>query len=165
MAACVPLSRNLSVRYHAGMSNDFLDACVQVIRCGFGMPAFNNDEIVIPEFIKLGIEPQDAYDYAAIGCIETAVGGKWGYRCTGMSFINFARVMLAALEGGRDATSGKVFLPQEKALSAGNFNNFDEVMDAGIHRFATTHVNPLKSSMSLTPCWKRTYTIFCAPRW
>ncbi len=60
------------------------------------MPAFNNDEIVIPEFIKLGIEPQDAYDYAAIGCIETAVGGKWGYRCTGMSFINFARVMLAA---------------------------------------------------------------------
>ncbi|HGW4077565.1 TPA: glycyl radical protein [Escherichia coli] len=121
---------NLSVRYHAGMSNDFLDACVQVIRCGFGMPAFNNDEIVIPEFIKLGIEPQDAYDYAAIGCIETAVGGKWGYRCTGMSFINFARVMLAALEGGHDATSGKVFLPQEKALSAGNFNNFDEVMDA-----------------------------------
>ncbi len=47
-----------------------------------------------------------------------------------MSFINFARVMLAALEGGRDATSGKVFLPQEKALSAGNFNNFDEVMAA-----------------------------------
>jgi len=121
---------NLSVRYHAGMSNDFLDACVQVIRCGFGMPAFNNDEIVIPEFIKLGVEPQDAYDYAAIGCIETAVGGKWGYRCTGMSFINFARVMLASLEGGRDATSGKVFLPQDKALSAANFAHFDEVLAA-----------------------------------
>ncbi|MDU5455391.1 MAG: formate C-acetyltransferase/glycerol dehydratase family glycyl radical enzyme [Pseudescherichia vulneris] len=121
---------NLSVRYHAGMSNDFLDACVQVIRCGFGMPAFNNDEIVIPEFIKLGIAPEDAYDYAAIGCIETAVGGKWGYRCTGMSFINFARVMLAALEGGRDATSGKVFLPQEQALSKGNFADFSEVMAA-----------------------------------
>lgn len=121
---------NLSVRYHAGMSNDFLDACVQVIRCGFGMPAFNNDEIVIPEFIKLGVERQDAYDYAAIGCIETAVGGKWGYRCTGMSFINFARVMLASLEGGRYATSDKVFLPQEKALSAANFGNFDEVLAA-----------------------------------
>ncbi|MER0125942.1 formate C-acetyltransferase/glycerol dehydratase family glycyl radical enzyme [Franconibacter daqui] len=121
---------NLSVRYHAGMSNDFLDACVQVIRCGFGMPAFNNDEIVISEFIKLGVSREDAYDYAAIGCIETAVGGKWGYRCTGMSFINFARVMLAALEGGRDATSGKVFLPQAQALSAGNFRTFDEVMTA-----------------------------------
>ncbi|NCI12139.1 formate C-acetyltransferase/glycerol dehydratase family glycyl radical enzyme [Cronobacter sakazakii] len=121
---------NLSVRYHAGMSNEFLDACVQVIRCGFGMPAFNNDEIVIDEFIKLGVSREDAYDYAAIGCIETAVGGKWGYRCTGMSFINFARVMLAALEGGRDATTGKVYLPQEKALSAGNFSHFSEVMDA-----------------------------------
>lgn len=121
---------NLSVRYHPGMSNEFLDACVQVIRCGFGMPAFNNDEIVIDEFIKLGVSREDAYDYAAIGCIETAVGGKWGYRCTGMSFINFARVMLAALEGGRDATTGKVFLPQSKALSAGNFSHFSEVMDA-----------------------------------
>lgn len=121
---------NLSVRYHAGMSSDFLDACVQVIRCGFGMPAFNNDEIVIPEFIKLGVAVEDAYDYAAIGCIETAVGGKWGYRCTGMSFINFARVLLAALEQGRDATSGKVFLPQELALSRDNFSHFDQVLDA-----------------------------------
>ncbi|CCJ75485.1 Pyruvate formate-lyase [Cronobacter muytjensii 530] len=121
---------NLSVRYHAGMSNDFLDACVQVIRCGFGMPAFNNDEIVIDEFIKLGVSREDAYDYAAIGCIETAVGGKWGYRCTGMSFINFARVMLAALEGGRYATTGKTFLAQENALSAGNFSGFDDVMAA-----------------------------------
>lgn len=121
---------NLSVRYHAGMSDDFLNACVQVIRCGFGMPAFNNDEIVIPAFIALGVEPADAYDYAAIGCIETAVGGKWGYRCTGMSFINFARVMLAALEGGRDATSGEVFLAQNEALSAGNFRHFDDVTAA-----------------------------------
>ncbi len=117
---------NLSVRYHAGISDDFLDACVQVIRCGFGMPAFNNDEIVIPEFIKLGVEPQDAYDYAAIGCIETAVGGKWGYRCTGMSFINFARVMLAALEQGKDAKSGRCFLPQQRGLSLGNFDNFEQ---------------------------------------
>ncbi len=121
---------NLSVRYHAGMSDDFLDACVQVIRCGFGMPAFNNDEVVIPAFIALGVEPEDSYQYAAIGCIETAVGGKWGYRCTGMSFINFARVMLAALEGGRDATSGKTFLPQQAALSAGNFAGFDDVLRA-----------------------------------
>ena len=121
---------NLSVRYHSGVSDDFMDACVQVIRCGFGMPAFNNDEIVIPEFIRLGVSREDAYDYAAIGCIETAVGGKWGYRCTGMSFINFARVMLAALEQGRDSQSGRVFLPQAQGLSQGNFRSFDEVMAA-----------------------------------
>lgn len=121
---------NLSVRYHSGISDDFLDACVQVIRCGFGMPAFNNDEIVIPEFIRLGVERDDAYDYSAIGCIETAIPGKWGYRCTGMSFINFARVLLAALEGGTDATSTLTFLAQTKALSRGNFQNFTQVMQA-----------------------------------
>lgn len=119
---------NLSVRYHAGLSSDFMQACLDVIRCGFGMPAFNNDEIVIPEFIKLGVEKEDAYNYSAIGCIETAVPGKWGYRCTGMSFLNFTRVMLATLEQGKDATTGQVFLPHQKGLSLGNFNRFDEVM-------------------------------------
>ncbi|XPE43929.1 hypothetical protein ACNKHV_04770 [Shigella flexneri] len=41
---------------------------------------------------------------------------RWqmGHRSTGISFIDFARVMLAALEGGHDATSGKLFLPREK---------------------------------------------------
>lgn len=120
---------NLSVRYHENLDQDFLMACIEVIKCGFGMPAFNNDEIVIPEFIKLGVEREDAYNYASIGCIETAVPGKWGYRCTGMSFINFARILLAALDEGRDATTGKTFLPHDKSLAKGNFDNFEQIMD------------------------------------
>ncbi|OLQ74863.1 glycyl radical enzyme [Photobacterium proteolyticum] len=121
---------NLSVRYHEGLDQAFLMDCIEVIKCGFGMPAFNNDEIVIPEFIKLGVEKEDAYNYASIGCIETAVPGKWGYRCTGMSFINFARILLAALNEGVDATSGKAFLPHDKSLVKGNFANFAEVMQS-----------------------------------
>ena len=35
-----------------------------------------------PLFSK-GVLEEDAYDYSAIGCVETAVPGKWGYRCTG----------------------------------------------------------------------------------
>ena len=31
---------------------------------------------------------EDARSYSAIGCVEVAVPGKWGYRCTGMSFSN-----------------------------------------------------------------------------
>ncbi len=119
---------NLSVRYHENLDQKFLMGCIEVIKCGFGMPAFNNDEIVIPEFIKLGVEREDAYNYASIGCIETAVPGKWGYRCTGMSFINFARILLAALNEGVDATTGKAFFPHDKSLAKGSFNNFEEVM-------------------------------------
>lgn len=121
---------NLSVRYHEGLDQGFLMGCIDVIKCGFGMPAFNNDEIVIPEFIKMGVERDDAFNYSAIGCIETAVPGKWGYRCTGMSFINFARIMLAALDGGRDATTGETFLPHNKSLSQANFQNFGEIIQA-----------------------------------
>lgn len=121
---------NLSVRYHEGLNQDFLMACIDVIKCGFGMPAFNNDEIVIPAFIKLGVTREDAFNYASIGCIETAIPGKWGYRCTGMSFMNFARILLAALNAGIDATSGQVFLPHERSLAKGNFDNFEQVMSA-----------------------------------
>ncbi len=100
---------NLSVRFHQGINKDFMMACMDVIEKGFGMPAFNNDEIVIPALIDLGVERDDAYNYSAIGCIEIAVPGKWGYRCTGMSFINFMRVFLAALRDGHDTYSGRTF--------------------------------------------------------
>ena len=76
---------NLTVRYHAGLDARFMNECIEVMKLGFGMPAFNNDEIIIPSFIAKGVLEDDAYDYSAIGCVETAVPGKWGYRCTGTS--------------------------------------------------------------------------------
>lgn len=100
---------NLTVRYHAHMDKNFFDECIEVMKLGFGMPAFNNDEVIIPSFIQWGVEEEDAYNYSAIGCVETAVPGKWGYRCTGMSYINFPRVLLCAMNNGVDMTSGKRF--------------------------------------------------------
>ena len=88
---------NLTVRYHANIDKHFFDECIEVMKLGFGMPALNNDEIIIPSFINWGVKEEDAYNYSAIGCVETAVPGKWGYRCTGMSYINFPRVLLCAM--------------------------------------------------------------------
>ncbi len=119
---------NLSVRYHRGMSDEFLMRCIEVIEKGFGMPAFNNDEIVVPALIELGVEPPEARDYSAIGCIEVGVPGRWGYRVTGMSFLNFTRVLLAALRDGRDELSGKTFHPGIGSLP--DFRSFQEVMEA-----------------------------------
>jgi formate C-acetyltransferase len=119
---------NLSVRYHRNISEDFLLRCVEVIEKGFGMPAFNNDEIVVPEFIKLGVDPEDAYNYSAIGCVEVAVPGKWGYRCTGKHFLNFMLVFLAALNNGVDPVSGKQFCEGTGKLE--DFTSFEEVLQA-----------------------------------
>ena len=97
---------NLTVRYHAGLSDDFMNEAIEVVKLGFGMPAFNNDEIIIPSFIARGVKEEDAYNYSAIGCVETAVPGKWGYRCTGMSFLNFPKSLLIAMNDGVDPKSG-----------------------------------------------------------
>ena len=100
---------NLTVRYHKNINIHFLDECVEVMRLGFGMPALNNDEIIIPSFMDWQVKEEDAYNYSAIGCVETAVPGKWGYRCTGMSYINFPRMLLCTMNNGVDLTSNKRF--------------------------------------------------------
>lgn len=119
---------NLSVRYHHGINDAFLNASIDVIKKGFGMPAFNNDEIVIPGMLKLGVSLEDARDYSAIGCIEVAVPGKWGYRTTGMSFLNLMRVFLATLNDGTDSKSGNTFLGGTGRLET--FKDFNSLMDA-----------------------------------
>lgn len=101
---------NLSVRYHAGLNQEFMNECIEVMKLGFGMPAFNNDEVIIPSFKNIGVSEEDAYNYSAIGCVETAVPGKWGYRCTGMSYMNFPKILMIAMNDGIDPVSGKRFV-------------------------------------------------------
>ena len=103
---------NLTVRYHANIDPKFFDEAIEVIKLGTGMPAFNNDEVIIPSFIEKGVKEEDAYNYSAIGCVETAVPGKWGYRCTGMSYMNFPRILLIAMNNGVDMTTGKRFVSE-----------------------------------------------------
>ncbi|WP_303817979.1 glycyl radical protein [Selenomonas ruminantium] len=119
---------NLTVRYHKNLNKRFFDECVEVMKLGFGMPALNNDEIIIPSFIKWGVKEEDAYNYSAIGCVETAVPGKWGYRCTGMSYINFPRVLLCAMNNGVDMTSGKRFTKGYGYFK--DMKSYDELLSA-----------------------------------
>lgn len=119
---------NLTVRYHSGMSQDFMADCIECIRMGFGMPAFNNDEIIIKSLTDRGVTPEDARNYSAIGCVEVGVPGKWGYRCTGMSYLNFPKTLMTALNNGVDVNTGK-----QICEGYGHFRDmesFEEVMRA-----------------------------------
>lgn len=119
---------NLTVRYHAGIDKRFLDECVEVMKLGFGMPALNNDEVIIPSFVKWGVAEEDAYNYSAIGCVETAVPGKWGYRCTGMSYLNFPRLLLCCMNGGVDLTTGRRFTKDYGHFT--QMSSYDELLAA-----------------------------------
>lgn len=119
---------NLTVRYHRRLDDKFMKECIEVVRLGTGMPAFNSDEIIIPSFIEKGVAEEDAYNYSAIGCVEVAVPGKWGYRCTGMSFLNFPKSLLIALNDGVDLESGIKIC--EGTGHFKNMTSFEQVKEA-----------------------------------
>lgn len=119
---------NLTVRYHKGLTPDFMREAIEVVRLGFGMPAFNSDEVIIPSFIEKGVAEEDAYNYSAIGCVETAVPGKWGYRCTGMSFLNFPKTLLIVLNEGVDPESGIKLIDGIKPFN--EMKSYEELQEA-----------------------------------
>lgn len=129
---------NLTVRYHKGLSHAFMQECIMLIREGIGMPSFNNDEIIIPGLLDIGVALEDAREYACIGCVELAVPGKWGYRCAGMSYINFARVFNMVLRGGVDDVSGEKFFACKQL---GEYEDYEDLFSAWTEacRWITRH--------------------------
>ena len=110
------------------MSREFMEECIACIRVGFGMPAFNNDEIIVKALTDRGVTLEDARDYSAIGCVEVGVPGKWGYRCTGMSYLNFPKTLMTALNDGVDVNTG-----EKICTGTGHFRDmesFEDVMHA-----------------------------------
>jgi len=119
---------NVSARYHTGTPDRYLYECARTIRLGFGMPAMKNDEIIIPALMDKGATAEDAHNYCIVGCVEAAVPGRWGYRNTGMAFLNLLKVLELAYNDGCDPNSGKRLLAGHGKLS--DFQSFEELYSA-----------------------------------
>jgi formate C-acetyltransferase len=96
---------NLSVRFWEKTPHDLILDSAKLIRKGFGMPSVFCDEVVIPAMMTLELDLATARDYTSMGCVETAIPGKWGHRATGMTYINFGKVFELALNNGMDPES------------------------------------------------------------
>ncbi len=82
---------NLSLRLNKGTSEKLLQAAIRVVAKGSGMPQFFNDTSVIKGMLDLGIERQDALDYAIVGCVElTTQGNSLGWSDAAMFNLNKA---------------------------------------------------------------------------
>ena len=92
---------NLSVRLHKNTPHDFMQAAIDVVAKGSGMPQFFNDEAIIQTMIDdLHIEKADAYNYAIVGCVElTTQGNNLGWSDAAM--FNFNKVLELTLNHGR----------------------------------------------------------------
>lgn len=119
---------NLTIRYHAGLDDRFMKEAIELMKLGTGMPAFNSDEIIIPSLIDKGVSVEDAYNYSAIGCVEVAVPAKWGYRCTGMSFLNYPKVLLIAMNDGIDPKTGKKLMEGTGKFT--DYTSYDDMKKA-----------------------------------
>jgi len=97
---------NLSVRYWAGTPRPLLVESARLIREGFGMPSLFADETVIPAMMSIGLPEEVARDYASMGCVEVAIPGRWGHRATGMTYMNFGKILELVLNNGVEPSTG-----------------------------------------------------------
>lgn len=97
---------NFSMRYNGDTPEDLLRLGTKLIQTGCGMPSMFNDDVAVKGLIDLGIPEEDALDYCAIGCVETGVPGKYGHRATGMTYVNWGKLLELVLNNGFDPDSG-----------------------------------------------------------
>lgn len=132
---------NVYIRMHPRLPQDFLRKAIKVVKMGFGMPAFVNDEVVIPSLIRRGVAKEDAYNYSTLGCTEVQVPGKWCYRPNGKSKINLLKILQLVLDGGRDRNSGLKVIDGIKRLE--DCKDIEEIMEGYrkvLHYYMKLHV-------------------------
>ncbi len=98
----VPLPQpSLSIRVWNGSPQDLLIKAAALTRIGTGLPAYYNDEIIIPSIMARGVTLEDARDYCIIGCVEPQKGGKTdGWHDA--AFFNMCRPMELVFSDGVD---------------------------------------------------------------
>ena len=67
---------SLSVRVWNGSPHELLYKAAELTRTGIGLPAYFNDEIIIPSLMNRGLSLEEARDYCIIGCVEPQIGGR-----------------------------------------------------------------------------------------
>lgn len=92
---------SLSMRVWNGTPDQLMVKAAELTKTGIGLPAYYNDEIIIPALISRGLSLEDARDYCVIGCVEPQKGGKTdGWHDA--AFFNMLRPMELVFSNGVD---------------------------------------------------------------
>ena len=116
---------SLSIRVWHGSSKALLMRAAELTRTGIGLPAYYNDEVIIPALVHRGATMDEARNYNIIGCVEPQVPGKTdGWHDA--AFFNMCRPLEMVFSNGYD--NGEI-----ASIQTGNvesFQSFDEFMEA-----------------------------------
>ena len=122
----VPLPQpSLSVRVWNKTPHSFLIKAAKLTRTGIGLPAYYNDEVIIPSLMSRGVSLQDARTYNIIGCVEPQAHGKTdGWHDA--AFFNMCRPLELVFSNGMDG--GEQVGPRTGEIS--DFATFDDFFNA-----------------------------------
>ena len=116
---------SLSVRVWNGSPHEFLIKAAELTRTGIGLPAYYNDEVIIPALQNRGLSLEDAREYNIIGCVEPQKAGKTeGWHDA--AFFNMCRPLELGFSNGMDKGE-MVGIPTGDVTQ---MKTFDEFFDA-----------------------------------
>lgn len=116
---------SFSVRVWNGSPQEFLMKAARLTRTGIGLPAFYNDEVIIPALLSRGVSLEDARTYNIIGCVEPQKAGKTdGWHDA--AFFNMCRPLEMVFSNGYE--NGEKVGPQTGDIA--NMKTFEEFYDA-----------------------------------
>ena len=92
---------SLSIRVWNKSPHELLLKAADLTRTGIGLPAYYNDEVIIPSLLSRGLTLEDARDYNIIGCVEPQKAGKTeGWHDA--AFYNMCRPLELVFSNGWD---------------------------------------------------------------
>ena len=116
---------SLSVRVWNKTPHDFMIKAAELTRTGIGLPAYYNDEVIIPSLMSRGLTLEDARDYNIIGCVEPQKSGKT-HGWHDAAFYNMLRPLELVFSNGVD--KGVQIGPKTGDVTS--FKTFEEFYDA-----------------------------------
>lgn len=116
---------SLSIRVWNGSPHELLLRAAELTRTGIGLPAYYNDEVIIPSLMSRGLTLEDARTYNIIGCVEPQKAGKTnGWHDA--AFYNMCRPLELVFTNGMDC--GEQIGP--KTGNVEDMKTFEEFYDA-----------------------------------
>ena len=119
---------SLSIRVWNCSPHSLLIKAASVTREGLGVPAFYNDEVIIPSMMSRGYSLEDARGYCIIGCVEPCACHKTeGWHDA--AFFNMVRPLELVFSSGMD--KGKLIgLPTKDVCEMTSFEEFFDAYKA-----------------------------------
>ena len=92
---------SLSIRVWNLTPHELMIEAAKLTRTGIGLPAYYNDEVIIPSLMNRGLTLEDARTYNIIGCVEPQKAGKTdGWHDA--AFFNMCRPLEFVFSQGKD---------------------------------------------------------------